>query len=198
MNYLCVRNWARFQHYKGQDSPPWIKLYRDLLNDYEFNQLSELERGRLMRIWLLAASDGGRIPNDSKWVAQKIGAKSLDLDSFIVAGFLEKVYSESRDPLVPAEQRRSTEKRADKNPRDGGVEGAYVYPEFAAAKLLKVLTNKDPDTERTIERIAHRYRLVEADFGCALDAASGPGVASPAAVAVAELMKRGKARQEAA
>ena len=33
---LTVRNWSDFQHYKDR-SPPWIRLHRDLLDNYEFN-----------------------------------------------------------------------------------------------------------------------------------------------------------------
>src|SRR5690606_19747530 len=35
--YLTVKNFERFQHYKDRN-PPWIKLYNDLLDDYEFGR----------------------------------------------------------------------------------------------------------------------------------------------------------------
>jgi DNA-binding NarL/FixJ family response regulator len=34
-NGYSVKNFERFQHYKDR-SPPWIKLYNELLDDYEF------------------------------------------------------------------------------------------------------------------------------------------------------------------
>ena len=55
MNYLRVKNWEKFQHYKDR-TPPWIKLYRDLLNDYEFSCLQDASKAHLMLIWLLAFS----------------------------------------------------------------------------------------------------------------------------------------------
>jgi hypothetical protein len=45
-----VKNWDKFQHYKPKTyadetkKMPWFKLYGiDLLEDYEFNNLGELE-----------------------------------------------------------------------------------------------------------------------------------------------------------
>lgn len=70
----------------------------------------------------------------------------------------------------------------------------YVFPHFAAAKLHQALTDSDPHTERTIRRIAKRLRLTESDFAWALECATGPGVVSPSAVAIAELLERGHAR----
>jgi hypothetical protein len=65
----------------------------------------------------------------------------------------------------------------------------YRIPTDALDRLLAALHDRDPDTEETIRRLALRGQLGEADFARALDAASGPGVRSPARVAVAELAK---------
>jgi hypothetical protein len=31
---IRIKNWAQFQHFKDR-KPPWVKLYRDLLDDME-------------------------------------------------------------------------------------------------------------------------------------------------------------------
>ena len=72
--YIEVVNWDRFQHYK-KDSPPWVKVYRDLLGDYEFMALSEGERWTLVGIWLLAAETNNRIPNEPKWLKIRLGLR---------------------------------------------------------------------------------------------------------------------------
>ena len=187
MNYLRVRNWEKFQHYKGQDKPPWIKFYRDLLNDYEFNQLSELDQGRLMRIWLLAASNGGKIPNDARWVALKIHAKTLDLDHLISMGFLEELYSNSREALEPTEQNRRTEKNS-RTATNGN--GHYEVPEHELEKLLSALSDKDDKTEGSLRSLSKRLRLQPADFMEALEASRSGTAKSPTAVAVSVLKKR--------
>ena len=88
MKYLRVKNWDEFQHYKDR-SPPWIKLHRDLLTDYDFLLLPDIQKGHLMMLWLLASQMDGRIPYDPQWVAQRIGATSeVDLDALIEPGWL--------------------------------------------------------------------------------------------------------------
>ena len=195
MNYLRVRNWQSLQHYKSQHGAPrWIKLYHSLLSDYDFNSLSELNRGRLMRLWLLAALTENQIPDDPRWVARQIGASSIDLDGFVSMGFLEAVYDDSREPLAPSEQKREEKIRAERTTTNAN---GYVYPERAIHKLLEKLTDKDAKTEHTIRSLSRRHRLAEGDLAWALECATGPGVLSPTKVAVAELRKRGEAKTAA-
>jgi hypothetical protein len=90
LRHFRVRNFERFQHYKSKEgSPKWIKLYRELLFDYDFGSLDDTAKGHLMLIWLLASQTKGRFPYDARRVAEKIGARSkVDLDALIEAGFL--------------------------------------------------------------------------------------------------------------
>lgn len=86
--YISVKNWEQFQQYKDRD-PKWIKLWRDLLVDYEFDSLTEIQQIHLVKIWLLAAKLGNKIPNDSVWIARQIGAKSkVDLKQLLNSGYL--------------------------------------------------------------------------------------------------------------
>jgi len=64
---IKVVNWEKHQHYK-KPKPIWIKVYRDLLTDYEFASLDPVEKWTLIGIWLLAAETGNKIPNDVKWL----------------------------------------------------------------------------------------------------------------------------------
>jgi len=189
VSYLSVRNWDKFQHYKKDESAAWIKLHTTLLQDYDFQSLSELEQGRLIKVWLLAGRTRNRIPNDRVWVARQIGAKSIDLDALISRGWLEEVYNDSREGLGSAEQRTNTEKSKEQPTGNGH----YEINERALEKLLGSLTDKSTSTETTVRRMATRYRLQEGDFMAARDAARGPGVESPTKVGVAELRKRGEA-----
>ena len=88
LNYFQIKNWEQFQQYKDRD-PKWIKLHRDLLDNYEFDLLDEVAQIHLMKIWLLAAKLGNKIPNDPAWIARKIGAKSeVDIKQLVTSGFL--------------------------------------------------------------------------------------------------------------
>ena len=191
LNYLAVRNWDKFQHYKKHDEPAaWIKLHNKLLSDYEFQKLTEVDQCRLLKIWLLAAKTGNRIPKDPRWVRAQIGAKALNLQTFVDAGWLEEVYSDSIATLVSAEQSREQElKSREEVPADH-----EETLERALNKLLRRLKDKDPNTENTIRKLIARYNLAEGDIMWALECCTGPGVNSPTKVAVAELTKRGRSK----
>lgn len=86
--YLSVKNFARFQHYKDR-SPPWIKLYNDLLDDYAFGCLQDASKLHLVLIWLLASRMENQVPADPEWIARRINATDpVDLQVLVDAGFL--------------------------------------------------------------------------------------------------------------
>ena len=86
--HLRVRNWEKFQHYRDRD-PPWIKLYNQLLDDYDFSRLPDATKGHLVMIWLMASRNDNKIPNDPEWVGAKISADTpVDLPLLVEGGFL--------------------------------------------------------------------------------------------------------------
>lgn len=96
---LRVKDWDRFQHYKDR-SPPWIKLYNDLLENYEFACLPDASKAHLVAIWLLASRTSNSLPADPQWIASKIGAtEPVSLDALITAGFLE-TYGDASEVLA--------------------------------------------------------------------------------------------------
>jgi hypothetical protein len=112
--FFTVPTLQRWQHYKDR-CPPWIKLHRDVFNDYKFSQLSDSSKGHLMLIWLLASQMDNRVPCDQKWIAQKIGATNkIDLDELQRAGFIEMIQDASAT-LADCQQSamRETEREAE-------------------------------------------------------------------------------------
>jgi len=88
MKTFSVKNFERFQHYKDR-SPPWIKLYNELLDDYEFGRLPDASKMHLIAIWLLASRSENKIPYDAAWVARRINANTkVDLTLLACAGFI--------------------------------------------------------------------------------------------------------------
>lgn len=64
MNY-AIKNWAKFQHFKDR-RPPWIKLYRDILDDQDWHDLDGDSAKTLVALWLLASEDAnhnGALPD---------------------------------------------------------------------------------------------------------------------------------------
>lgn len=51
-----VKNWEKFQHYKDR-TPPWIRLHRGLLDDYEFHSLPDASKALAPCLWLLASEN---------------------------------------------------------------------------------------------------------------------------------------------
>lgn len=141
---LRVKNWEKHQHYKSKDNPPpWIKLKRATLTDYDFRALAEADRFKLIALWLLASDKDGTIPNDPKYVASCIGVKRIDLEVFVKAGFLERVYNESIPALdsVYAQQSREEELKEQSRPSSGTHERQDAIDELCSA-----INNKDEST----------------------------------------------------
>lgn len=59
---MKIKNWSKFQHFKDR-KPPWVKLYRDVLDDMEWYELDALASKVLVMCWLIASEDEGRLPN---------------------------------------------------------------------------------------------------------------------------------------
>lgn len=88
MRFLSVKNYERFQHYKDR-TPPWIKLYNEVLEDYEFCVLPDEQKAHLILIWLLASRTDNKLPYDAEWIGNRIGATArIDIAALVAAGFL--------------------------------------------------------------------------------------------------------------
>jgi len=53
---MKVKNWKDHQHYKKRN-PPWIKVHRVILDDFEWHQLPGESAKTLIMLWVIAAED---------------------------------------------------------------------------------------------------------------------------------------------
>ena len=63
-----VKDWEKFQHFKDR-RPPWVKLYRDLLDDPDWHELDAEAAKVLVMLWLVASEDremAGNLPDCRK------------------------------------------------------------------------------------------------------------------------------------
>jgi uncharacterized phage protein (TIGR02220 family) len=156
VRYFTVKNYEKFQHYKDR-SPPWIKLYNDVLDNYEFSRLQDASKLHLVLIWLLASRHDNRLPWDPEWIAKRIGASDkVNLDVLEASGFIEKVVNGSEvlaecKQIACLETEGETEKRESKSlsglPPDGvPLEGKK--PNGVTGQALEVLQFLNEKTGR--------------------------------------------------
>lgn len=60
-----IKNWHQFQHFKDR-RPPWVKLYRELLDDIEWHELDAKAAKVLVMLWLIASETDGILPETKK------------------------------------------------------------------------------------------------------------------------------------
>lgn len=65
---MRIKNFAKFQHFKDR-RPPWVKLYRDILDDPDWHELDGESAKTLVMLWLIASEDenqDGNLPDAKK------------------------------------------------------------------------------------------------------------------------------------
>lgn len=105
---LKIKNWSSFQSYKDR-RPPWIRLSRDLLDNYEYHSMSANARALLPLLWLLASEDidpvSGllRIRNDKIAFRLRMQKKDVDegIKEIVAAGFIEEISSLNQQVTEP-------------------------------------------------------------------------------------------------
>jgi hypothetical protein len=120
-----IRNWKRFQHFKNR-RPPWIKLYRDLLDDLEWHNLPGESAKTLVSLWLIASEgDNGQLP-DFKTLAFRLRTteKTLKntlstLSHWLIRDDIELISERYQDD--PSETETETETEREKEAPKNGV-----------------------------------------------------------------------------
>lgn len=51
-----IKSWQKFQHFKDRN-PPWVKLYKDILDDPDWHDLDPKAAKTLVMLWLIASED---------------------------------------------------------------------------------------------------------------------------------------------
>lgn len=143
--HISVKNFGKFQHYKDR-TPPWIKLYNDLLDDYEFGLLPDVSKAHLIAIWLLASRYNNQIPLDAAWISKRINAtENINLEILEEAGFIlisqgcSRPLAECSEISLEREREEEGESYSDTNvsadkPPDDPVEDALDIPLMFCAR----------------------------------------------------------------
>jgi hypothetical protein len=81
---IAPKNWGSFQHYKNR-KPPWIKLHRGLLDDYDFHCLPVASKALAPCLWLLASEyEKGEIVASPEQLAFRLHMSINELVSSLI------------------------------------------------------------------------------------------------------------------
>lgn len=62
-----IKNWEQYQHFKdGSRNPPWIKLYKELLDNISWHEMDGETAKVLIMLWMVASENNGILPDAKK------------------------------------------------------------------------------------------------------------------------------------
>ena len=109
MEFMRVRNWMKFQHYKKRN-PPWIKVETGTLDDYEYGCLDDATKALFFSILIIAGRTNNKIPADPTWIQQTARLKNTpDLEPLFAMRFIE--LESASELLAPCKQNAMPEER---------------------------------------------------------------------------------------
>jgi hypothetical protein len=117
---MRVTNWNKWQSYrKDRGTPPWIKVYRNLLSNSEWAILTDAEKGQIISIWILAADKSGIIPDDARLIQKMCMLdEAPDLNKFKDLGFLDVTLASGGCQVDAPETETETETETDKKEKN--------------------------------------------------------------------------------
>jgi len=130
-----IKNWAKFQHFKDR-RPPWVKLYRDILDDPEWHELDAEAAKILVMLWLLASEDEtqeGKLP-DAKTIAfrirmpiNKVNQALTKLEHWLYHSDINLISERYQHGLPETETETETKKETETDALDGFDEFWMIY-----------------------------------------------------------------------
>ena len=86
MKHLRVTNLTSYQHYSKRN-PPWVKLHRTSLNDYDLRNMPPISRLCFHYCTILASETDNFIPYDLKYLSERMG---FDVTELVLSPLLLK------------------------------------------------------------------------------------------------------------
>lgn len=125
---LIPKNWEKFQHYKHR-SPPWIKLHRDILDDFDWWSLPIASRAIAPCLWLLAScEEDGEFDATPEKLAFRFRMTEKDIQ-LAIKPLIEKGYFVyASEVLADCYPNATTEKSKSKSKVDTEIENIFIPP----------------------------------------------------------------------
>lgn len=131
---MRVRNWDKFQPPMKDRNVIWIKVYRQILEDYEWHNLSSDNKATLIELLLLASENNGELPE-----VHKIAFRLRKSEDFInnQISMLSHWLQDDNNLITSCEQNVSLEKSREEKSR------TYIrFDEFWNTLLPKRRVNR--------------------------------------------------------
>jgi len=114
-----IKNWSKFQHFKDR-KPPWVKLYRELLDDIEWHLLEPKAAKVLTTLWLIASEYDGNLP-DNKTLAFRLRLSEKEtkdavskLGHWLIQDDINTISDRYQDDSLETERETETEKETER------------------------------------------------------------------------------------
>jgi hypothetical protein len=156
---IKIKNWHKFQHFKDR-TPPWIKLYRELLDDPDWHDLDPEAAKVLIGLWLIASEDeshSGNLPEPRK-LAFRLRIKESQLNQALtkLSHWLEQ---DDIKPISPRYQSDAPETETETEKRQKVVKPEGVKDSTWDDFLKHRRTKKALVTERVIADISQQAKM---------------------------------------
>ena len=147
---MKIKNWSKFQHFKDR-RPPWVKLYRDILDDPDWHELDAEAAKILVSLWLLASEDEdqeGKLP-DAKRIAfrlrlpiNKVNQALTKLDHWLYHSDITAISERYQSDAPETETETYTEKEKETDALDGFDEFWRLYSHKVGKKDAEKMWKK--------------------------------------------------------
>jgi hypothetical protein len=160
---MQIRNWKKFQHFKDR-KPPWVKLYRDILDDLDWHELDATASKVLIMCWLIASEDDGRLPPvktlafrlrmSEKQTNDCLNKLSHWLEQDDISVISDRYQSDSLETETETETETKKEKKATSVAMPDGISQS-VWEDYKTLRKAK----KAPVTQRVIDGMQEQANL---------------------------------------
>ena len=133
MKYVRVRNLGKWQAFRSR-RPPWVKLWRSLLDDPDFAMLTDVQRWHFCGLLLVAADQGNVILAHPRLLGRQACCDGdMDLDALVAAGFVEVMDDAEAAEELEARRRADDEVRTTRA-RTGAMGGKQTASKLQASR----------------------------------------------------------------
>jgi hypothetical protein len=168
---LKIKNWERFQHFRDR-KPPWIKLYRDLLDDKKWHELDSDAAKVLVSLWLVASEHDGFLPDSSELAFRlRVSKKSIESSVSKLSHWLiqDDIAPISDITAISGQHQEDIGAKALARSRETETETETdIPPSSKPSSKKKANLQPLPDdwtpSERTIQKLSDEFKFTNGDL----------------------------------